>query len=57
VVNSSYISLGSVFGTSSKKVAFNLQGLATVAKRRQLIPLYVLVLAMIGGIGDAETAT
>jgi thiamine-phosphate diphosphorylase len=54
-VNPSYISLGPVFGTSSKKVAFDPQGLATVAKWRQLIPSHV-PLVTIGGIGDAETA-
>jgi hypothetical protein len=37
----------------SKTVAFNPQGLATVAKWRQLIPLGVL-LVKTDGIGDAE---
>lgn len=54
-VNPSYISLGPVFGTSSKKVAFDPQGLSIVAKWRQLIPSDV-PLVTIGGIGDSTTA-
>lgn len=54
-IKPSYISLGPVFGTSSKDVAFTQQGLATVAKWRQLIYPDVPLVA-IGGIGNAETA-
>jgi hydroxymethylpyrimidine kinase / phosphomethylpyrimidine kinase / thiamine-phosphate diphosphorylase len=55
-VKPSYISMGPVFGTSSKKVAFDPQGLAMVAKWRSLIDPDIPFVA-IGGIGDAETAT
>lgn len=54
-VKPSYISMGPVFGTSSKKVAFDPQGLSIVSKWRQLIPPDIPFVA-IGGIGDAETA-
>jgi thiamine-phosphate diphosphorylase len=54
-VNPSYISLGPVFGTSSKNLAFDPQGLSIVAKWRQLIPSDV-PLVTIGGIGDSKTA-
>lgn len=54
-VNPSYISLGPVFGTSSKKVVFDPQGLSTVVKWRQLIPSD-MPLVTIGGIGDSKTA-
>jgi thiamine-phosphate diphosphorylase len=54
-VNPSYISLGPVFGTSSKKVAFDPQGLAIVARWRQLIPSDIPLIT-IGGIGDPDTA-
>ena len=55
-VKPSYISLGPVFGTVSKKVAFDPQGLQTVTKWRELIHLDIPLVA-IGGIGDAYTAT
>lgn len=54
-VNPSYISMGPVFGTSSKKVAFDPQGLSTVYKWRQLIPPDVPFVT-IGGISDPEKA-
>ena len=54
-IKPSYISMGPVFGTSSKKVAFDPQGLAMVAKWRSLIDPDIPFVA-IGGIGDAETA-
>ena len=54
-VNPSYISLGPIFGTSSKNVDFDPQGLSTVAKWRELIPSDV-PLVTIGGIGDSKTA-
>jgi hydroxymethylpyrimidine kinase/phosphomethylpyrimidine kinase/thiamine-phosphate diphosphorylase len=55
-VRPSYISLGPVLPTSSKKVNFDPQGLETVAKWRELIPPEIC-LVTIGGIGDAETAS
>ena len=55
-VNPSYISLGPVFGTSSKKVAFDPQGLSIVRKWRQLIPPDVPFVT-IGGISDSKRAT
>mmetsp|Transcript_9995 Transcript_9995/g.13198 ORF Transcript_9995/g.13198 Transcript_9995/m.13198 type:complete len:578 (+) Transcript_9995:91-1824(+) len=51
----SYISLGPVFTTSSKKVGFDPQGLDTVRKWRQLVPPNVPLVA-IGGIGDETVA-
>jgi hydroxymethylpyrimidine kinase / phosphomethylpyrimidine kinase / thiamine-phosphate diphosphorylase len=48
----SYVSLGPVFPTSSKRVQFDPQGLATVSKWRALIPASI-PLVCIGGIGDA----
>ena len=51
----SYVSLGPVFATSSKKVQFDPQGLTTVTKWRELIPAEI-PLVCIGGIGDAATA-
>jgi thiamine monophosphate synthase len=54
-VKPSYISLGPVFATSSKKVQFDPQGLGIVAKWRQLIPPSIPFMT-IGGIGDVETA-
>jgi thiamine-phosphate diphosphorylase len=54
-VNPTYISLGPVFGTTSKKVAFDPQGLAIVEKWRQLIPPS-MPFVVIGGIGDATAA-
>jgi hydroxymethylpyrimidine kinase/phosphomethylpyrimidine kinase/thiamine-phosphate diphosphorylase len=54
-VKPSYISMGPVFATSSKKVQFDPQGLGIVAKWRQLIPPSIPFVT-IGGIGDVETA-
>ena len=54
-VRPSYISLGPVFGTTSKNVAFDPQGLATVRKWRELIGRDIPLVA-IGGINDAERA-
>jgi len=54
-IKPSYISMGPVFGTSSKKVAFDPQGLAIVARWRKLIDPDIPLVA-IGGIGDPETA-
>lgn len=51
----SYISLGPVFGTSSKKVDFDAQGLDMVAKWRQLVPPS-MPLVVIGGIQNAKLA-
>jgi hydroxymethylpyrimidine kinase / phosphomethylpyrimidine kinase / thiamine-phosphate diphosphorylase len=50
----SYISVGPIFATSSKKVAFDPQGLSVVALWRSLIPEHI-PLVVIGGINDAET--
>jgi len=52
-VKPSYISLGPVFGTKSKNVAFDPQGLETVKKWKELIDPEVPLVA-IGGINDAE---
>ena len=54
-VRPSYISLGPVFGTKSKNVAFDPQGLATVYKWRDLL-CPDMPLVAIGGINDKETA-
>jgi thiamine-phosphate diphosphorylase len=54
-VKPSYISLGPVFATSSKKVQFDPQGLGIVAKWRQLIPPSIPFVT-IGGIGDVASA-
>jgi len=54
-VKPSYISFGPVFGTQSKNVAFNPQGLAAVEAWRKLIDSDIPFVA-IGGIKDAETA-
>ena len=54
-VQPSYVSMGPVFATASKKVAFGAQGLRIVRKWRQLIPPD-LSFVTIGGIGDTETA-
>ena len=54
-VNPSYISLGPIYGTSSKQVNFGPQGLAMVQQWRRLIPSYV-PLVVIGGISDASRA-
>lgn len=52
-VKPSYISLGPIFSTSSKNVAFDPQGLETVQKWRSLVPEDIPLVA-IGGIGDAK---
>ena len=52
-VRPSYISLGPVFGTKSKDVAFDPQGLDTVKKWKELINPSVPLVA-IGGINDAS---
>ncbi|KAL3913986.1 MAG: hypothetical protein SGARI_000365 [Bacillariaceae sp.] len=54
-IKPSYISMGPVFATSSKKVAFDPQGLDTVRKWRQLIPPSVPFVT-IGGINDVKAA-
>ena len=54
-IEPTYISLGPVFSTDSKNVAFDPQGLSTVQKWRQLIPSNVPLVA-IGGIGSADRA-
>ncbi len=53
-INPTYISLGPVFGTKSKNVAFDPQGLDTVRKWKELIHPSIPLVA-IGGINDAET--
>jgi len=52
-IKPSYISLGPVFGTQSKDVAFDPQGLATIQKWKELIGPEIPLVA-IGGINDAE---
>lgn len=52
-IRPSYISLGPVFGTTSKSVAFAPQGLATISKWRELIPIDCPLVA-IGGINNAD---
>ena len=52
-IKPSYISLGPVFGTQSKDVAFDPQGLATIQKWKELIDPEIPLVA-IGGINDAE---
>lgn len=52
-IKPSYISLGPIFGTKSKNVAFDPQGLETVRKWRDLIGPDIPLVA-IGGINDAE---
>ena len=51
----SYISLGPIFATGSKKVQFEPQGLDILHHWRQLIPPGIPLIA-IGGINDAEIA-
>lgn len=50
----SYISLGPIFATSSKKVGFEPQGLAILSSWRDLIPPSI-PLVTIGGISDVAT--
>ena len=52
-VEPSYISLGPIFGTTSKQVNFGAQGLATVQQWRRLVPPH-MPLVVIGGISDAS---
>ena len=54
-VEPTYISMGPVFATSSKKVGFHPQGLETVRKWRQLINPSIPFVT-IGGINSLETA-
>jgi thiamine-phosphate diphosphorylase len=54
-VKPSYISLGPVFATSSKKVQFDPQGLGIVSRWKQLIPPSIPFVT-IGGISDLEAA-
>lgn len=54
-VRPSYISLGPVFGTKSKNVAFDPQGLVTVFKWQELLDPDMPLVA-IGGINDQDTA-
>lgn len=54
-VKPSYISLGPIFGTTSKKVAFDPQGLNICSKWRQLLPADMPLVA-IGGIANAGIA-
>ena len=51
----SYISLGPIFATGSKKVQFEPQGLNTIRQWRQLVPPDIPLVA-IGGINDADIA-
>jgi thiamine-phosphate diphosphorylase len=55
-VEPSYISLGPIFGTTSKEVNFGPQGLAMVQQWRRLVPLDV-PLVVIGGITDTDRTT
>ncbi len=55
-VQPSYISLGPVFGTNSKNVAFDPQGLDTVKKWKELMDPDMPLVA-IGGINDPETVS
>lgn len=54
-IRPSYISLGPVFGTSSKDVAFSPQGLKTVQQWRNLMHLDIPLIA-IGGISNPKIA-
>ena len=54
-VEPSYISLGPIYGTSSKQVNFGPQGLAMVQQWRRLVPPH-MPLVVIGGISDAARA-
>jgi thiamine-phosphate diphosphorylase len=54
-IRPTYISLGPVFATSSKKVQFEPQGLAIVARWRKLIPPNIPFVT-IGGINDVNAA-
>jgi hydroxymethylpyrimidine kinase / phosphomethylpyrimidine kinase / thiamine-phosphate diphosphorylase len=52
-IKPSYISLGPIFGTKSKNVAFDAQGLETLRQWRNLIDPGI-PLVVIGGINDAD---
>ena len=52
-IKPSYISLGPIYSTKSKKVAFDAQGLDTVRQWRNLID-HDIPLVVIGGINDAD---
>lgn len=54
-IKPSYISLGPIFATSSKKVNFDPQGLEILERWRKLIPQEIPFVT-IGGIGDVATA-
>jgi thiamine-phosphate diphosphorylase len=54
-VKPSYISMGPVFATSSKKVQFDPQGLDVVSRFKKLIPPNIPFMT-IGGIGNVEAA-
>ena len=55
-VRPSYISLGPIFATKSKKVEFDPQGLATIMKWRELVPPHI-PLVVIGGIATESDAS
>ena len=55
-VRPSYISLGPIFATKSKKVEFDPQGLATITKWRELVPPHI-PLVVIGGIATESDAS
>jgi thiamine-phosphate diphosphorylase len=55
-IHPSYISLGPIFATGSKKVQFEPQGLPTLRHWRQLVPPDIPLVA-IGGINDARIAS
>ena len=52
-VEPSYISLGPIFGTTSKQINFGAQGLAMVQQWRRLVPPH-MPLVVIGGISDTS---
>ena len=54
-IKPSYISLGPIFATSSKKVQFDPQGLEVAAQWRKLIPRDIPFVT-IGGISNVQTA-
>ena len=54
-IKPSYISLGPIFATSSKKVQFDPQGLEVAAQWRKLIPRDIPFVT-IGGINNVQTA-
>ena len=54
-IKPSYISLGPIFATSSKKVGFDPQGLDILSRWRSLIP-HSIPFVTIGGINTIEAA-